>query len=149
MRRLDTSFGKAEDSPGFMLWKASNLLQRLHAECLKPLGVTPTQFSLMTCLVFLFQDGPVTPSRIVTHTGMDKMLVSDLVKALERKRLIRKKPNPDDGRSWLLEPSALGTTITNSAVREIEALDTRFFRRVKRTAAFHADLIALVSEAQR
>jgi DNA-binding MarR family transcriptional regulator len=149
MNRLDTSFGKAEDSPGFMLWKASNLLQRLHAECLRPLGVTPTQFSLMTCLVFLCVDGPVTPSRIVAHSGMDKMLVSDLVKALERKRLIRKKPNPEDGRSWLLEPSALGATVTNSAVREVEALDTRFFRRVKRLPAFHADLIALVNEAER
>ncbi len=144
MGRLNTSFRTAEDSPGFMLWKASNLLQRLHAECLRPLGLTPTQFSLMTCLVFLHQDGLVTPSRIAGHSGMDKMLVSDLVRALERKRLIRKRPNPQDGRSWLLEPSALGVTITNSAVKDVETVDARYFKRLRKLNEFHDDLRALV-----
>ena len=120
------------------------MLQRLHAECLRELKVTPTQYSLMTCLVYLFQDGPVTPSQIVAHTGMDKMLVSDLVKALERKRLIRRKPNPGDGRSWLLEPSVIGVSTTNSAVKEVEALDAKFFKSIKRLGPFHQDLLALV-----
>ncbi len=40
--------------------------------------MTPTQFSIMTSLLYLSQDGPVTPSLIVAHTGIDKMTVSDL-----------------------------------------------------------------------
>ena len=121
MTKLDSNFRKAEDSPGFMLWKAANVLQRLHTGCLKDLDLTPAQFSLMTCLVYLHQDGPVTPSGVVSHTGMDKMMVSDLIKTLLAKRLIRKKPNPGDGRSFLIEPTALGERKTNSAVREVEA----------------------------
>jgi len=128
-----------------MLWKASNLLQRLHNKCLKELKVTPTQFSLMICLVYLHQDGPVTASRIVSHTGMDKMMVSDLIKALEKKRLIRKKANPEDGRSSIIEPTRSGERATNSAVREVETVDGEFFRRVNDIRIFHADLIALVS----
>lgn len=145
MNRLKIRYRRAEDSPGFMLWKASNLLQRLHTGCLKDLGVTPTQFSIMTCLLYLSQNGPVTPSLIVAHTGIDKMTVSDLIKTLIRKKLVTKSDNPDDRRSFLVEPSQLGETITNSAIAKVEAVDTRFFDNVRSVRAFHADLTALVN----
>jgi DNA-binding MarR family transcriptional regulator len=144
MVKLKTNFRKAEDSPGFLLWKTSNLLQRLHTECLKDLNVTPAQFSLMTCLVYLNENGPVTAARIVAHTGMDKMMVSDLVKTLEGKRLIRRKDNPDDGRSFIVEPTRLGEKITNSAVLKVEEVDAGFFKRVRNAKGFHADLLALL-----
>lgn len=128
-----------------MLWKASNLLQRIHTECLKGLGVTPTQFSIMTCLLYLSQDGPVTPSLIVAHSGIDKMTVSDLIKTLVRKKLVKKSDNPCDRRSFLVEPSKLGETITNSAIAKVETVDMRFFVRVKSVRAFHANLTALVN----
>jgi DNA-binding MarR family transcriptional regulator len=143
---LDTTFAKAEDSPGFLLWKAANLLQRLHAQALKDLDITPTQFSLMTCLVYLSSDGPVTASQIVAHTGMDKMMVSDLLKTLERKQFVTKSAHPDDARSTLLRPTARGTRVTNAAVQEIEALDTSFFQPAGDVSAFHRALVALVSE---
>ena len=145
MTRLATRFQRAEDSPGFMLWKAANRLQRLHAEVLSDLEVTPTQCSLLTCLVYLQQGegGAVTASRIVEHSGMDKMSVSDLLKSLERKKLLRRRPHPEDGRSRLVEVTAAGERITNAAVTRIEALDTEFFAGVKSATAFHADLVAL------
>jgi DNA-binding MarR family transcriptional regulator len=147
LKKLRTSFAKAEDSPGFVLWKASNFLQRLHSACLKDLNVTPTQFSLMTCLVFLSQTEKVTPSRIVAFTGMDKMMVSDLIKTLEKKGLLQKMPNPQDGRSFLVEPTSMGETVTNSAVHKIEAMDREFFGKVKNLKFFHEDLLALVNDS--
>ena len=145
MSRLKTNFRKAEDSPGFLLWKASNLLQRMHSGCLSGLNITPTQFSLMTCLVYLHQQGRVTASGIVDHSGMDKMMVSDLLKTLVKKKLVKRNPNPEDGRSFLLEPTRLGEGITNSAVLKIEALDSDFFKKVKDIASFHKDLASLVA----
>lgn len=147
MGRLATRFRSAEDSPGFLLWKAANLLQRLHADCLRGLQVTPTQFSLLTCLVFLHQDGPVTAAGIVNHTGMDKMMVSDLVKTLERKQLLRRRANPEDGRSWLIAPTASGVRTTNIAIGKVESVDTKFFARVRNAASFRANLRALVSDS--
>jgi DNA-binding MarR family transcriptional regulator len=144
LEQLKTSFRKAEDSPGFVLWKTANLLQRLHGQCLKGLKVTPTQFSLLTCLVYLHQDGPVTASRIIQFTGMDKMMVSDLIKTLEQKRLLRRKPHPEDARSSLIEPTSLGRKTTNAAVAKIEALDGEFFRSIKDLERFHKDLITLL-----
>lgn len=143
--RLKTQFRSAEDSPGFLLWKASNHLQRLHGRCLADLDITPTQFSLMTCLVFLAQDGEVTAARIVAHAGMDKMLVSDLIKALQKKRLLVKTKNAHDARSWLIEPTAKGVQLTNSAVARIEELDEAFFKPVRNLKGLKKDLLTLAT----
>ena len=145
--KLRTNFKKAEDSPGFLLWKAANVLQHLHARCLSDLNVTPTQFSLMTCLVYLFQAGPVTASQISAHSGIDKMTVSDLVKTLAKKRMLRTRRHPTDGRALLLEPTAEGIRATNSAVRRVEAVDARFFGRLKDAERLRHDLSALIDEA--
>lgn len=127
---LNTTFATAEDSLGFLLWKAANTLQRLHSDCLRELDVTTTQFSLLTCLVYLQQNGVVTASSIVAHAGMDKMLVSDVVSVLVRKGLVRKTSNPADARSSLLSATALGVRVTNAAVRQVESVDEVFFHRV-------------------
>ena len=79
--KLDSTFSSAEESPGFLLWKAANLLQKSHTSVLKPLTITPAQFSMMTCLVYLSGDTGTAPSKISRHAGLDKMMVSDLVKS--------------------------------------------------------------------
>src|SRR5262249_53299041 len=112
-RRRRTAFKRAEDSVGVMLGRASNLLQRLHGGCLRSLDVTPTQFSLMTCLMYLQDEGDVTASRIVAHTGMDKMMVSDVLKTLTQKRLVAKERHPRDARASILRPTRRGKAITN------------------------------------
>ncbi len=53
--------------------------------------------------------------------------------------------NPDDSRSFLVQPSKLGERITNSAIAQVEVVDTRFFDNVKSVRGFHADLRALVN----
>jgi DNA-binding MarR family transcriptional regulator len=144
MTRLDTRFARAEDSLGFVLWKAANVLQRLHANCLRDLDVTPAQFSLLTCLVFLQQSGPVTASQIVAHSGMDKMSVSDLIATLTKKRLVTRSKNPADARSQLVAPTAQGVKTTNAAIARIESLDRQFFKQTGDPDALHAVLLALL-----
>ena len=143
---LNTTFETAEDSLGFLLWKASNTLQRLHADCLRELDVTTTQFSLLTCLVYLQQGGAVTASSIVTHAGMDKMLVSDVVTALVRKGFVRKTANPVDARSSLLTATALGVRVTNAAVQQVEAVDAEFFNRLPDVDMLRVALRTLVTQ---
>ncbi|MEC7276310.1 MAG: MarR family transcriptional regulator [Bdellovibrionota bacterium] len=126
--KLDSSFSSAEASPGFLLWKAANLLQKSHVTVLKPLNLTPAQFSIMTCLVYLSGKGNVTSANISKHAGLDKMMISDLVKTLKKKNLITTSSNPADGRSFLIEPTKLGVKTTNQAVRAIEEVDEVFFQ---------------------
>src|SRR5262249_60475852 len=71
-RQRRTTFKRAEDSVGFMLWRAAKLLQRLHGGGLRGPDVTPTQFSLLTGLVCLQDEGDVTASRVLAHRWSDK-----------------------------------------------------------------------------
>lgn len=142
--QLNSSFNVAEDSSGFLLWKAANLLQRSHSAALRPLGVTPAQFSFMTCLVYMNSKSGVTSKQISTLSGLDKMMVSDLVKTLKKKQLIVTVPNPEDNRSFLISPTALGKNLTNQSVRSIEALDLKFFATLQDPSAFNLNLLKLI-----
>ena len=97
----------------------------------------------MMSLVYLRQDGAVNSARIVQHTGMDKMAVSDLVRTLQKKRLLSRSADAKDARAWLIEPTARGVALSNSAVAKVEALEARYFKAVKSLKSFHRDLLAL------
>ena len=143
--RLKTPYAARAQSCGFLLWKTANRLQRLHGRALAALDLTPSQCALLACLVGLAPSGAVTSARIAQHTGMDKMLVSDLVKALQRKRLLTRAANPADARSRLLEPTARGVALSRAALARIEALEARFFQPARNLKGLQRDLRALCS----
>src|SRR3954447_22383156 len=51
---------------------------------------------------------PVTPSRLAALLGMKPTTLSSYLRRLEAKRQIKRRPNPDDGRSFLLEMTKIG-----------------------------------------
>jgi DNA-binding MarR family transcriptional regulator len=68
--------------------------------------------------------------------GLDKMLVSDTTKALLRKKLVSKKSNKNDQRSFFIELTDEGKLICNKAVKLIEVLDDEFFALTGNTKNF-------------
>jgi len=143
--KLESNFTSAEESLGFLLWKASNLLQKSHSAVLKEIDMTPAQFSMMTCLVYLSQNETATSAAISKHAGMDKMMVSDLVKTLSKKELIQTFPNPVDRRSFVMKPTTKGIRVTNLAVKKVEAIDEIFFGKAKIAKDFSATLKSLIA----
>lgn len=57
----------------------------------------------MECLDLLNLEGPTTPRRLATLTGLTTGAVTMLVDRLERAGFVRRLPNPDDRRSVLVE----------------------------------------------
>lgn len=143
--KLESNFKEAEESLGFLLWKASNLLQKSHSSALREIEMTPAQFSLMTCLVYISQNEQATSAVISKHSGMDKMMVSDLVKTLFKKELIRTLPNSEDKRSFIIEPTHKGVRVTNMAVKKIEKIDNAFFKAAKASKHLAPILKRLIS----
>ena len=76
---------------------------------------------------------------------MDKMMVSDLIRTLLKKKLIFKKRNVADARSFLVEPTLLGEQTTQAAIRKIEKVDSEFFGYCQNLSEFHRNLIAVVT----
>ncbi len=141
---LRSTFSSAGESPGFLLYKASNLLLRLHGAALKEFDLTPAQFSLLAGVVYLSAEGPLTQSALAKHTGLDKMFVSDLIKALRKKSLVRTLPSSQDARAKLVEPTAAGVRRANAAINEVERIDARFFGKVSSRERVVRDLRALL-----
>lgn len=126
--KLETKYKTADESPGFLFWKIANLHQRFQRNALKELAVSPTQFSILACYFFLKrEDSLPAQSDICEMAGLDKMLVSDTTKALLKKKLIKKRVNKIDRRSFQIELTDHGKEVCNKAVKIIEDVDTWFF----------------------
>lgn len=75
-----------------------------NAQRLSP-GMMPVVYTIFTTIA---EDGPVTASTVVEELSTDKGLVSRAVRELESLGLIRRDPDPRDGRSSLLSATPEG-----------------------------------------
>jgi len=72
---------------------------------LEPTGLTLPQ---MATLGFILEDATVPPTlgRISHHLALAASTVSGIVNRLEREGLVRRRPDPEDGRAIRVEPTA-------------------------------------------
>ena len=141
MTDFKSQFKSASDSPGFMLWKVSNLHQRLERRALSGIDLTPTQFSVLASYFFLCKQlGAVQQADICNHAGIDKMQVSDVTRALEKAKLVQKRSNPNDKRSSLIIVTVSGQKKCNAALKIIENLDKKFFSACENFDSFLVEL---------
>ena len=129
-RRLATEFEDAQDSPGLLLWQVTNRWQAAQRAALKPLGLTHVQFVLLASLTWLDVEGPVTQKQLADHTAADAMMTSQVLRALEDRGLVLRKPHPDDKRARALTVTDEGRALANRAVAMVEACDRAFFSAV-------------------
>jgi DNA-binding MarR family transcriptional regulator len=79
---------------------------------LRELGVPAYLFGLLSQIRLL---APVTPSEISQRTGMATTTLRDNIQRLVDRGLVSRTPNPDDGRSYLVEVTANGHALAAAA----------------------------------
>lgn len=126
-RGLATEHSSADDSPGFLLWQVANRWQAAQRAVLKPYDLTHVQFVLLASLAWLDVDEPVTQRDLADHAATDPMMTSQVVRALERRKLVRRPAHPEDGRARALTITKQGRALANEAVVAVEACDRTFF----------------------
>lgn len=84
-----------------------------------PLGLTPTQTA---CLIHLSGKGPGRITALARLLGVTQATASDAIAALERKRLVERRRDPDDGRAARVHLTADGAGIARQASRPPAAL---------------------------
>ena len=134
----------------YRLSVAANAVSRLIARSYeRQFGLTIPQWRLLAVLA---DEGPLTQQALCGRTIMDKVTVMRAARGLLRRRLIRRLPNAQDGRSHRLVLTAGGRTLYQRIVplalayqaqvlsgigrREITRLQ-RLLRRVERAATAH------------
>jgi MarR family transcriptional regulator for hemolysin len=139
---------RADDSPGFLLWKLTTLWQQRLGLVLDEHGITHTQFVILASLRwFEEQAEPPTQSHLAEHTHIDKMTLSKAIRKLEEGSLVKRRPSRSDSRAVTVAFSARGRRLITQAVAQIEAADAQFFSRlgVHDLAAYQALTAALIS----
>ena len=98
-------FKQPEDSLGYLLWQtAHGWMRRLNSEFV-PLGITHLQMIALGSTLWLTRIGkPPSQVRLAEFCAMDPMLISKVVRALEKRRAIARTPDPDDTRSCSISP---------------------------------------------
>ena len=128
--RLESEFTSPEESPGFLLWQVSNQWQRHIRMALKELDLTHVQFVLLASIVWLEDHArDVNQAVLSKHASIDKMMVSDVIRTLEKKQFILRKVMPSDGRAFLIHPTPVGIKLIKKAIRAVEKADDEFFSR--------------------
>lgn len=95
----------------FVLDRLSGLLVE---EVVTGSGLTGNEFAVAS---WLGVRGRATPTELASDLGMAPTTLSTLIERLVEKNQVRRRPNPDDGRSYVLELTAKGkaTNARNAA----------------------------------
>jgi DNA-binding MarR family transcriptional regulator len=129
---VSSRFRSAWDSPGFLLWHASLRWQRNMAAALRPLRLTHVQFVLLASTWWLAtHGGQPTQRELADHAGTDVMMTSQVVRALQAKRLITREPDKHDPRALRLGLTREGEKVAKLALAAVEAADEAYFRPVE------------------
>jgi DNA-binding MarR family transcriptional regulator len=94
--------------PGLLLQPVvlSQLAGRLVEAAIAGSDVAGVEFAVAS---WLGARGAATPTELARDLGMAPTTLSAVIDRLLKKEQVRKRPNPDDGRSYLLELTARGT----------------------------------------
>jgi DNA-binding MarR family transcriptional regulator len=114
-------------SPGFLLWKVSNVWQRRQRAALKPFKLTHAQFVLLATATWFGATETLTQARLAELSGIDPMTTSQLVRTLETAALLKRSDHPEDPRANAIEVTAAGRDKARKAVVAVEAADAAFF----------------------
>jgi DNA-binding MarR family transcriptional regulator len=117
-------------SPGFLLWHISTSWRGAIEAILKRIGLTHPQFVVLASLGWLTRHGDrVSQAAIGQMAGLDPNTISQILKGLEQKDLIRRKPSSDGrAKNPMLTPK--GKEILSQALPAVEKTDAQFFSRL-------------------
>jgi DNA-binding MarR family transcriptional regulator len=128
MNQLPTRYSNPNHSPGYQLWRVTNIWQRHMRQALKDLDLTHVQFVLLAVTVKLSELGePTNQAHIAEAAGMDKMMASQVLRALEVKQLITRTPDAADARAMVISVTEAGFDVTCRAIVKVEEADQEFF----------------------
>src|SRR5262245_8041449 len=90
----------------------AQLVGRIVDERLAPVGVPGFLVALLT---HVRDAAPVSPTAVARASGAPPTTLRDYIQRLVDRGLVERVPNPDDGRSYLLMPTARGKAVAQAA----------------------------------
>lgn len=120
-----------ENSLGFLLWQVSQSWRRHFVAGLKSLDLTDLEFCVLSGVNYLTLRNGEAPTQVAVanYFAVNVMTVSQLVRRLEKRGLIRRRPHATDTRARILALTAAGERALADALTVADELHRTFFRR--------------------
>jgi DNA-binding MarR family transcriptional regulator len=141
-RALRSEFTHVAESPGLLLWQVTNAWQAAQRAALSPFDLTHVQFVLLASLTWHQEDQPVTQRQLAQHARADPMMTSQVLRTLEAKGLIERRPHPTDARARALTVTAAGLDLANRANAAVEQVDREYFSALGEERASFTQMLA-------
>jgi DNA-binding MarR family transcriptional regulator len=114
-------------SPGFLLWHISTSWRSSIETILRPIGLTHPQFVVLATLGWLTRKGSrVNQAAIGKMAGLDPNTISQIIKGLEQRELIKREAS-SDARAKKPALTFEGSKILTQAMPAVEIADAQFF----------------------
>ena len=130
----DVKFSDRHIAPGYLLWRLANLWQKFMREKLDALDITHVQFALLKALYWEMEEKEksVTQVELANVCSMDVMMTSQVVRTLEKKKLVERAQHPHDTRAKVLILTPEGKKVIRKAFDFVSDLNDQFFKPVEK-----------------
>ena len=136
---------KSEDNLGFLLWHTNMLWQREQNRALDSIGLTQTQFAILSALNSLLKkSNSVMQKAIAERSNTDTMMVSKVLRTLEKKGLIERKQHETDTRAKCVFLTAFGVKTFQDAFEIVTISNAAFFSNLSDEDSFRKELQRLI-----
>lgn len=109
----------------FQFFRTQQTLRRLMLAAVEGSGVTPDEYGVLSsirALGLIRGAAGVPPTEMSRWLGMPATTVSTYVSRFEQRGLVRRSPNPDDGRSYLLELTPDGADVISTVAPRLREI---------------------------
>ncbi|HVT42416.1 MAG TPA: MarR family transcriptional regulator [Acidimicrobiales bacterium] len=143
------SHGWGDAAPGVGVVTSAVRVQQILAgraeAVVRPFGLTFARYEVLMLLLFSAR-GEMPLGKIGERLQVGAASVTNAIDRLERDRLVRRRPNPDDGRGVLAVLTARGRALAHEVT---DALNEALFTTVELSSADADALFALLATLRR
>lgn len=144
-KEIDFNFVEPEEKLGYLLWQASMKWQREANRALFEVGLTSTQFAILMALAWLSRASKnVTQKEIAETSKTDRMMVSKILRTLEKAGVISRIEHETDTRAKCVSFTKKGTEILQRAIAIKEKSNQKFFKSLSDEKSFAQELKRLI-----
>jgi DNA-binding MarR family transcriptional regulator len=120
-----------ENDIGFLMWQVVNLLKRDLNSKLAAFGITHLQFQILSAIAWLTRKGEAaTQIELAKFSKIDAMMISQVIKLLEKKNLVIRKQHESDSRAKAIFLSESGYKLLNKAIEIVDESSQENFNQI-------------------
>jgi DNA-binding MarR family transcriptional regulator len=140
----------AKECTGVRVRKVSRLLTRIYDECLRPLGIQETQFSMLVVVAMFGEDG-ATMGALASNLVIDRTTLTRNIVPLEKAGYLRVARSADDARARVILLTRAGERLIESAYPLWEEAQSKIRRALgeERFEALRSQLSDVVTFADK